>query len=115
MIEEGQKVMAARRFAGITPELVENVRTGEKMEGWLAWSRTLLASRMGAKPEHAGVGGPIPLNTSAGGAVLEPGDGYRSSGSVMPHRRGGVLPEPARNGVRMQIDPAMCMKTIETT
>ena len=47
-----------RRFAGITPEVVENVRTGEKIEGWLAWSHTLLASIIGAKPEHAGVGAP---------------------------------------------------------
>ena len=27
-----------RRFAGITPEVVENVRTGEKREGWPALS-----------------------------------------------------------------------------
>ena len=34
MIEGRQKVTLIRRFAGITPELVENVRTGEKMEGY---------------------------------------------------------------------------------
>ena len=28
----------ARRFAGITPEVVENVRRGEKVEEWLALS-----------------------------------------------------------------------------
>jgi len=38
MIEGRQKVMLARRFAGITPEVVENVCTGEKTEGWLALS-----------------------------------------------------------------------------
>ena len=99
----------ARRFAGITPEVVENVRTGEKIEGWLAWSHTLLASRIGAKPEHAGVGAPIPLHTSAWAAVLEPGNGYRSEGNLILHSSGNVLPGPARNGVRTQIDPAMCM------
>ena len=101
-----------RYFAGITPELVENVRTGAKIEGWLAWSHTLRASRIGARPEHAGVGGPTPWHTSAVAAV---GDGYRPGGSVIPHRSGGVVPGPTRNGVRTQIDPAMCMKTIETT
>ena len=34
----------ARRFAGITPEVVENVRTGERVEGWLALSHTLPAT-----------------------------------------------------------------------
>ena len=110
-IEGRQKVTLIRRFAGITPEVVENVRTGEKMEGWLDLSHALLASLIGAKPEHAGVGGPIALPTSAGAAV---GDGYRPGGSVIPHRRGGVL-LLAKNGVRTQIDPAMCMKTIGTT
>ena len=38
MIEGRQKVTLIRRFAGITPELVERVRTGEKVEGWLALS-----------------------------------------------------------------------------
>ena len=41
----------ARRFAGITPEVVENVRTGEKMEGWLALSHApgcLNAARLAA-------------------------------------------------------------------
>ena len=40
-----------RRFAGITPELVENVRTGEKFEGWLALSHAagdLNAARLAA-------------------------------------------------------------------
>ena len=36
MSEEGEKVTATNRFAGITPEVVENVSTGEKVEGWLA-------------------------------------------------------------------------------
>ena len=36
MIEERQKVTLIRRFAGITPEVVENVRRGEKMDGWPA-------------------------------------------------------------------------------
>jgi len=42
-------VTLARRFAGITPELVENVHTGEKIEGWLALSHAgggLNAARM---------------------------------------------------------------------
>jgi len=38
MIEGRQKVRIARRFAGITREVIENVRAGEKMEGWLALS-----------------------------------------------------------------------------
>ena len=38
MIEERQQVTLIRHFAGITPELVENVRTGEEIEGWLALS-----------------------------------------------------------------------------
>ena len=38
IIEGRQKVTIARRFAGITPELVENVRTGEKIESWNALS-----------------------------------------------------------------------------
>ena len=38
LIEGRQKVTAARRFAGITPELVESVRRGDKVEGWLALS-----------------------------------------------------------------------------
>ena len=38
MIEGRQKVTLVRCFAGITPELVENVRRVEKTEGWLALS-----------------------------------------------------------------------------
>ena len=38
MIEGRQKVTLIRRFAGITPEVVENVHTGERMEGWLPLS-----------------------------------------------------------------------------
>ena len=38
MIEGRQNVTVVRRFAGITPELIENVRTGEKREGWPALS-----------------------------------------------------------------------------
>ena len=41
----------ARRFAGITPEVVENVCTGERMEGWLALSNApgdLNAARLAA-------------------------------------------------------------------
>ena len=40
-----------RRFAGITPEVVENVRTGEKIEGWPALSHApggLNAARLAA-------------------------------------------------------------------
>ena len=59
MIKEWQKVALIRRFAGITPEVIENVRTGEKVEGWLALSDTLLASLIGPMPEHSDVGGPI--------------------------------------------------------
>ena len=114
IIEGRQMVTLLMRFAGITPELVENVRRGAKIEGRLAWSHTLRASRIGARPEHAGVGGATPWHTSAGAMVPAPGDGYRSRGSVIRHRRGGVLPGPARTGARTQIDPAMCMKTIET-
>ena len=55
MIEGRQKVTSLMRFAVITPELVENVRRDAKIEGGLAWSHTLLASRIEAKPEHAGV------------------------------------------------------------
>jgi len=36
IIEGRQKVTVARRFAGTTREVVGNVRTGEKVEGWLA-------------------------------------------------------------------------------
>ena len=56
---------------------------------------------------------PIPLHTSACAAVLEPGNGYRSEGSLIPHSSGNVLPGPAMNGVRTQIDPAMCMNNKE--
>ena len=73
-----------RRFAGITPEVIENVRTGEKAEGWLALSHAP-GGGIGAKAEHAGVCGSIPLHTSTCAAVLEPGSGYRSRGSVIPH------------------------------
>ena len=41
----------ARRFAGITPELVENVRTGERIDEWLAASHApggLNAARLAA-------------------------------------------------------------------
>ena len=38
MIEGRQKVTVARRFAGITPEVAENVSTGGKIERWLALS-----------------------------------------------------------------------------
>ena len=38
VIEGRRKVTVASRFAGITPEVVENVRAGEKMEGWPALS-----------------------------------------------------------------------------
>ena len=51
MIERRQKVTLARRFAGITPELIENVRTREKIEGWLALSHAagrLNAARLAA-------------------------------------------------------------------
>ena len=74
IIEGRQKVTAARRFAGITPEVVENVRRGERIDGWLAVSHTLLACLIAAQPEHAGA---ILLHTSASGAVLARGDGYR--------------------------------------
>ena len=40
-----------RRFAGITPEVVENVRTVEKIEGWFALSHgrdDLNAARLAA-------------------------------------------------------------------
>ena len=40
-----------RRFAGITTEVIENVSTGEKTEGWLALSRApgnLNAARLAA-------------------------------------------------------------------
>ena len=96
MIEGRQKVRIARRFAGITPEVIENVRRGEKIEGWPALPHTLRASLIGAKPEHAGVCGLILFHTSTCAAVLDPGDGYRSRESVIPHSRGGVLPKPAK-------------------
>ena len=51
MIEGRQKVTLIRRFAGITPEVVENVHTGEKMEGWPALSHApggLNAARLAA-------------------------------------------------------------------
>ena len=38
MIKEWQKVALIRRFAGITPEVIENVRTGEKTKAWTALS-----------------------------------------------------------------------------
>ena len=79
----------ARRFAGITPEVVENVPTGERIEEWPAFSHTFLASRIGAKPDKAGGCGPIPFHTSACAAALESGNGFRSRGRVM--RRGDAL------------------------
>ena len=51
IIEGRQKVTAARGFAGITPEVDENVRAGEKMEGWHALSHApgdLNATRLAA-------------------------------------------------------------------
>ena len=85
----------ARRFAGITPELVENVRTGARVEGWSA-SFYAAGGGIGAKPEHAGVWGPTPLNTSARAAVLEPRNGYGLRESAIPNRRGDVLPGAAK-------------------
>ena len=38
VIEGRQKVTLIWCFAGITPEVIERVRTGEKIEGWLALS-----------------------------------------------------------------------------
>jgi len=99
-----------RRFAGITPDLVENVRTGEKMEGWLALSRAaglLSRGEAGAcrrwRPDpiaHFGMCGGIGTweQLSVEGKCITPQRRRCSD-------RGGEI--------RMQIDPAMCMNNKE--
>ena len=60
MIEERQKVTLIRRFAGITPEVVESVHTGEKVEGWLALAHApgnLNAARSVAIDDRGKAGG----------------------------------------------------------
>ena len=105
VIEGRQKVTVARRFAGITPEVVENVRTGEKMEGWLALSRAagLLSRGEAGACRRWWPDPPAHLGMRGGTGTWER---LSFEGKCNRQRRCS-----ARGGeIRMQIDPAMCMR-----